>query len=85
VLSTAGASILALGFIIPIIYFMLSLRYGRVAGDNPWDATGLEWTVSSPPPTHNFHQIPVVTTEAYAYPPEAAEQDSRAWRPGSPL
>ena len=85
VLSTAGASILALGFLLPIVYFMLSLVNGKVAGDNPWDSTGLEWTISSPPPTHNFHEIPIVTTEAYAYPPEAAERDAAAWRPGSPL
>jgi cytochrome c oxidase subunit 1 len=85
VLSTAGASILALGFLIPIIYLMASLVNGKVAGDNPWDATGLEWQISSPPPTHNFHEIPIVTTEAYAYPPEAAEADAKAWKPGSPL
>jgi cytochrome c oxidase subunit 1 len=68
VLSTAGASILAVGFILPAIYFLWSLRYGEVAGDNPWKATGLEWeATSSPPPTHNFHQTPIVTTEPYHY------------------
>jgi cytochrome c oxidase subunit 1 len=68
VLSTAGASILAVGFILPAIYFLWSLKYGEVAGDNPWKATGLEWEeTSSPPPTHNFHQTPVVTKEPYHY------------------
>ncbi|WP_129675255.1 cytochrome c oxidase subunit I [Candidatus Chloroploca sp. Khr17] len=85
VLSSAGSTVLAIGFIIPLIYLTLSLWKGKLAGDNPWDATGLEWTVSSPPPAHNFDEIPVVTTEAYAYPPEAAERDAAAWRPGSPL
>jgi cytochrome c oxidase subunit I len=85
VLSSAGATVLAIGFIIPIIYLMISLWNGKEAGNNPWDATGLEWQVSSPPPTHNFEQIPIVTTEAYAYPPEAAELDAANWRPGSPL
>jgi cytochrome c oxidase subunit I len=85
VLSSAGATVLAIGFIIPIIYLMISLWNGKPAGNNPWDATGLEWQVSSPPPTHNFEQIPIVTTEAYAYPPEAAELDAANWRPGSPL
>lgn len=85
VLSSAGSTVLAIGFIIPLIYLTLSLWKGKLAGDNPWDATGLEWTVSSPPPAHNFEEIPVVTTEAYAYPPEAAERDAAAWRPGSPL
>jgi cytochrome c oxidase subunit 1 len=58
---------------------------GRIAGDNPWGATGLEWKTSSPPPTHNFDKTPIVTEEAYAYPPEAAERDAASWRPGSPL
>jgi cytochrome c oxidase subunit 1 len=85
VLSTAGASILAIGFIIPLVYFMLSLRTGRIAGDNPWGATGLEWKTSSPPPTENFHVTPIVTEEAYAYPPEEAARDAASYRPGSPL
>jgi len=67
VISTAGASILGLGYIIPLIYFAWSLRYGPVAGPNPWKATGLEWTTSSPPPTHNFEETPVVTEEPYGY------------------
>jgi cytochrome c oxidase subunit 1 len=67
VLSTAGASILAIGFLLPMLYLIWSLKYGKVAGPNPWQATGLEWETSSPPPTHNFHQTPVVTTEPYHY------------------
>ncbi|HXB20298.1 MAG TPA: cytochrome c oxidase subunit I [Candidatus Solibacter sp.] len=67
VLSTAGASILAVGFILPLIYFLWSMRYGAIAGPNPWNATGLEWQTSSPPPTHNFDQTPVVTQEPYHY------------------
>jgi len=69
VLSTAGASILAVAYLLPLIYLLLSLRYGPRAGPNPWGAAGLEWTIPSPPPTHNFHKIPVVTFEAYQYPP----------------
>ena len=72
VLSSAGASVLAVGFILPLIYFLWSLQYGEVAGDNPWGATGLEWQTTSPPPTHNFHEVPVVTQEPYAYGEEAA-------------
>jgi len=67
VLSSAGASILAIGFLLPAIYFMYSLAYGEPAGDNPWNAKGLEWQTTSPPPTHNFHHTPVVTEEAYNY------------------
>ena len=67
VLSSAGASILAVGFILPAIYLTWSLKDGPIAGDNPWRATGLEWQTTSPPPTHNFHQTPVVTEEPYHY------------------
>jgi cytochrome c oxidase subunit 1 len=67
VLSTAGASILGLGYILPLCYLIWSFKYGRDAGPNPWRATGLEWQTPSPPPTHNFEQTPIVTTEAYAY------------------
>jgi cytochrome c oxidase subunit 1 len=67
VMSSAGASILGLGYVIPLIYLIWSLRYSPEAGPNPWRATGLEWQTSSPPPTHNFDTQPVVTEEAYAY------------------
>ncbi|MGB7497489.1 MAG: cytochrome c oxidase subunit I [Candidatus Acidiferrum sp.] len=67
VLSSAGASILAIGYLIPLVYLIWSLRYGPIAGPNPWGATGLEWTTASPPPTENFAVTPVVTEEAYAY------------------
>ena len=67
VLSTAGASILAIGFVMPMIYFLWSLQYGKEAGPNPYRAAGLEWMTSSPPPTFNFEETPVVTWEAYNY------------------
>src|SRR5436309_2301675 len=68
VLSSAGASILGAGYLIPMIYLMWSLRYGRAAGSNPWGAVGLEWTTKSPPPTENFAETPTVTWDAYEYP-----------------
>ncbi len=67
VLSTAGATILAVGYVLPMVYFLWSMRYGKVADDNPWGATGLEWMTASPPPTFNFDETPVVTWEAYDY------------------
>jgi cytochrome c oxidase subunit I len=68
VLSTAGASILGLGFLLPIFYLGWSMRYGKISSPNPWPATGLEWQVASPPPTENFAETPVVEEEAYDYP-----------------
>jgi cytochrome c oxidase subunit 1 len=67
VMSSAGASILGVGYLLPMIYFLWSLRRGSVAGSNPWDAKGLEWITSSPPPTENFTEKPQVTEPAYAY------------------
>ncbi|HEY8132431.1 MAG TPA: cytochrome c oxidase subunit I [Thermoanaerobaculia bacterium] len=68
VMSTAGASILAVGYALPLVYLLWSLRFGRKAGVNPWGAVGLEWTTPSPPPKDNFHETPEVTWEAYDYP-----------------
>jgi cytochrome c oxidase subunit 1 len=67
VLSTAGSTILAVGYVLPMIYFLWSMRYGKIVGDNPWGAAGLEWKTSSPPPTFNFDEEPEVTWEAYNY------------------
>src|SRR5207302_4395991 len=51
VLSTAGASILGIGYLMPLVYFVWSLYFGKKAERNPWGATGLEWKTASPPPT----------------------------------
>src|SRR6476661_2339272 len=67
VLSSAGASILAVGYLLPLCYLLWSLRYGKPAGPNPWRATGLEWKTTSPPTTGNFATVPVVTEGPYAY------------------
>ncbi len=67
IMSSAGASILAVGYVLPLVYLIWSLKYGADAGPNPWKAKGLEWTTASPPPTHNFDVTPIVTEEAYAY------------------
>ena len=67
VLSSAGASVLALGFLLPFIYLTWSLKYGPKAGSNPWGATTLDWQTASPPITTNFEITPVVTVEAYDY------------------
>ena len=67
VLSTAGATILGVGYILPLVYLLWSWKYGKVAPANPWRATGLEWKTPSPPPKHNFETTPVVNYRPYDY------------------
>jgi cytochrome c oxidase subunit I len=67
VMSSAGASILAVGYVLPLFYLIWSLYGGKPAGPNPWGATGLEWQTPSPPPPHNFDETPIVTTAPYEY------------------
>jgi cytochrome c oxidase subunit 1 len=59
-LATAGALTIALSVLLFIVNVLHSLRHGAVAGDNPWGAGTLEWSVSSPPPMANFERVPVV-------------------------
>ena len=75
VMSSAGASILGVGYLLPLGYLLWSLRYGKRAGSNPWDASGLEWQTTSPPPTHNFLRVPVVTEPPYNYPPLSEDEE----------
>jgi cytochrome c oxidase subunit 1 len=74
VLSSAGATILALGYLLPLGYLTWSLSYGERASANPWGATGLEWQTASPPLTENFVSTPTVTEPPYNYPPPEAVQ-----------
>ena len=73
ILSSAGSTILAAGYIFPMVYLLWSLWFGKKAPANPWDARGLEWTTSSPPPTHNFVRPPIVDFEPYDYPIQVNE------------
>ena len=75
VMSSAGASILGVGYVLPLCYLLYSLRYGKPAGPNPWHATGLEWQTPSPPPTHNFETTPVVVRGPYQYYLEKAQNE----------
>jgi cytochrome c oxidase subunit 1 len=67
VASTAGASLLAFGFLIILIYLIYALVRGPIAGDNPWDSRGYEWMSASPPPKHNFDVQPVITQDSHSY------------------
>src|SRR4051812_635136 len=78
VMSSAGASILGVAYLLPLIYFLWSLKYGKKAPANPWKATGLEWQTTSPPPKHNFAEPPVVDGLPYQYSAEQAEAEFNA-------
>jgi cytochrome c oxidase subunit 1 len=67
IVSTAGATILGVGYLLPLLYLTWAWKYGQPAGPNPWRATGLEWQTTSPPPKHNFEVTPTVTRRAYDY------------------
>ncbi len=74
VLSSAGASVLGIGYILPVLYFAYSLKKGEVAGNNPWGASGLEWRTQSPPLTENFVEVPTDIPEAYEYTPQVIRE-----------
>jgi len=78
IMSTLGSSVLALSFIIPGLYLTRSLSKGAKASANPWGAHGLEWETSSPPPTSNFDQIPVVLDEVYDFDPVTEHEQDKA-------
>ena len=69
VMSSTGAVVLAAAYLLPLFYLAWSLIGGARAGNNPWDATGLEWKTTSPPPRENFAVTPRVTQSPYDYHP----------------
>jgi cytochrome c oxidase subunit 1 len=68
-IATIGSWILVLGIIVMVVNLLVSIWRGARAPANPWGGKTLEWQVSSPPPTENFHTIPVVTYGPYDYEP----------------
>ncbi len=80
VLSSAGSTVLAVGYIMPLFYLIHSLFFGKIATSNPWGATGLEWQTPSPPSPHNFDKTPIVTCGPYEYSltPEEAKAMAQA-------
>jgi cytochrome c oxidase subunit I len=59
---TIGAFIQALAILVFVANLVFSYFKGPKAGNDPWDAWTLEWSVSSPPPDYNFASIPVVAS-----------------------
>jgi cytochrome c oxidase subunit 1 len=72
------AFLLIAGQVVFVVNFFWSLVAGRRAEANPWQANTLEWSISSPPPHHNFDTIPVVYRGAYEY---SAPESSDDWLP----
>jgi len=75
VFSTVGAGLLGVAYVMPFAYLFYSMRYGAAAGSNPWGATGLEWSVPSPPPKHNCDGIPTVEKQPYDYQIEMEDEE----------
>ena len=61
-LSTYGTGVLMIGTLIFLYNFFASFRTGAIAGNDPWGAGTLEWSIPSPPPEFNFARIPRVTS-----------------------
>jgi cytochrome c oxidase subunit 1 len=76
VASTAGASVLALGLLLILVYLLIALKWGRASADNPWRSRGFEWATPSPPPPENWETTPVFTGQPHRY-DEGGEQPSR--------
>ena len=66
-MSTVGAFMVGLSFLIFTINALRSIRHGEPSGSDPWDGGTLEWTIPSPPPVYNFARIPVVDSRYPAW------------------
>jgi len=79
VLSTGGAWLLGFAILISIGNLLVAMRWGPPAGPNPWDSRSYEWLTESPPPQHNFPEIPEFDTEPYDYHLSKEEAHARAF------
>jgi cytochrome c oxidase subunit 1 len=67
VIASLGAFLLGMSTLPFIANIITSLFLGKKVGENPWQATGLEWQTTSPPPVENFEVVPLITTDPYGY------------------
>ena len=63
----AGADIMLYGLVLILVYLAVSLRWGPIAGPNPWRSRGFEWDTPSPPPPENYEETPVYTHGPHEY------------------
>ena len=76
-LATVGAFIIATSVIAFIVNIIVSYSSGEKAGDNPWNASSLEWATSSPPPPYNFRRIPVINSRVPVWMAEKDDPQGR--------
>jgi cytochrome c oxidase subunit 1 len=65
--STIGGFLVGVAILLVLVNIWRSMRGPRTAGDDPWEGNSLEWVTTSPPPHHNFHQIPQIISERPAF------------------
>jgi cytochrome c oxidase subunit I len=73
-----GSVLFAVGVLLLLVNVVISLRRGKPAGDNPWGAPTLEWSVSSPPPVYNFAVIPTLASRHPLWEDQLGEAPSRS-------
>lgn len=79
-ISTIGAFVLALSVAVFLVNILFSLRKGRRAGDNPWQAWTLEWATTSPPPVHDFDALPPIRSRRPLW--DLQHPENPDWRRG---
>src|SRR5690625_922146 len=66
-LSTIGAYIMLIAFLMMAGYFLHSILRGKKSVTNPWQSRAMEWQTTTPPPMHHFHHTPVIINGPYDY------------------
>ena len=73
--SSIGSLITGLSIAVFLVNVFISMRRGKPAGDDPWDANTLEWATTSPPPHHNFHSMPPIRSERPVFDAKVSEAE----------